>query len=47
MFKEYNPRTKIVLADPQGSGLANRINYGVMYDSVEKEGQEDDIKLIH
>lgn len=37
-LKEYNPRTKIVLADPQGSGLANRINYGVMYDSVEKEG---------
>ena len=36
MFKEYNPRTKIVLADPQGSGLANRINYGVMYDSVER-----------
>lgn len=29
---------KVVLADPQGSGLANRINFGVMYDNVEKEG---------
>ncbi|WLF81722.1 Putative mitochondrial cysteine synthase [Lodderomyces elongisporus] len=37
-LKEYNEDTKIILADPQGSGLANRINYGVLYDSVEKEG---------
>lgn len=29
---------RVILADPQGSGLANRVNYGVMYDSVEKEG---------
>ncbi|CCE63575.1 hypothetical protein TPHA_0F00890 [Tetrapisispora phaffii CBS 4417] len=28
----------VVLADPQGSGFYNRINYGVMYDTVEKEG---------
>lgn len=28
----------VVLADPQGSGLANRVNHGVMYDTVEKEG---------
>lgn len=28
----------VVLADPQGSGFYNRINYGVMYDHVEKEG---------
>ncbi|CCK70103.1 putative cysteine synthase KNAG_0D03570 [Huiozyma naganishii CBS 8797] len=28
----------VVLADPQGSGFYNRINYGVMYDEVEKEG---------
>lgn len=28
----------VVLADPQGSGFYNRINYGVMYDKVEKEG---------
>jgi cysteine synthase A len=35
---EKNPNTRIILADPQGSGLANRINFGVMYDTVEKEG---------
>ncbi|KAL8771526.1 MAG: hypothetical protein Q9194_004850 [Teloschistes cf. exilis] len=28
----------IVLADPQGSGLFNRIKYGVMFDTLEKEG---------
>ncbi|CCE72780.1 Piso0_000374 [Millerozyma farinosa CBS 7064] len=37
-LKEKAPETKIILADPQGSGLANRVNYGVMYDRVEKEG---------
>lgn len=37
-LKEQNPAVKVILADPQGSGLANRVNYGVMYDSVEKEG---------
>ena len=29
---------KIVLADPQGSGLFNRIKFGVMFDAREKEG---------
>lgn len=29
----------VVLADPQGSGFYNRINFGVMYDNVEKEGK--------
>lgn len=37
-LKEKLPNLKIILADPQGSGLANRVNFGVMYDSVEKEG---------
>lgn len=37
-LKEMDPKIKVILGDPQGSGLANRINYGVMYDSVEKEG---------
>lgn len=37
-LKEQNKDVKVILADPQGSGLANRINYGVLYDSVEKEG---------
>lgn len=37
-LKEQNNAIKVILADPQGSGLANRVNYGVMYDSLEKEG---------
>lgn len=37
-LKSQDPNVKVILADPQGSGLANRINFGVMYDSVEKEG---------
>lgn len=37
-LKERSSRTRVVLADPQGSGLANRVNFGVMYDSVEQEG---------
>ena len=32
------PEINVVLADPQGSGLYNRIKHGVMYDSKEKEG---------
>lgn len=37
-LKEQDPAVKIILSDPQGSGLVNRVNYGVMYDTVEKEG---------
>ena len=29
---------RIVAADPQGSGLTNRVRYGVMYSSTEAEG---------
>ncbi|KAI5921109.1 pyridoxal-phosphate dependent enzyme [Camillea tinctor] len=29
---------KVVLADPQGSGLYNRVRHGVMYSSTEREG---------
>lgn len=32
------PNLRVVLADPQGSALFNRIKYGVMFDTVEKEG---------
>lgn len=31
-------QTKIVLADPQGSGLYNKVKHGVMYSSTEREG---------
>jgi cysteine synthase len=36
--KETLPDLKVVLADPQGSGLYNRIKYGVMFAPTEKEG---------
>lgn len=32
------PRLRVVLADPQGSGLYNRVKYGVMFDPREREG---------
>ena len=38
MKEKANVSCKVVLADPQGSGFYNRINHGVMYDFVEKEG---------
>lgn len=31
-------RLQIVLADPQGSGLYNKVKYGVMYSPTEREG---------
>ncbi|KAL9105920.1 MAG: hypothetical protein Q9227_008980 [Pyrenula ochraceoflavens] len=37
-LKERNPDAEIVLADPQGSGLYNRVKYGVMFHDKEKEG---------
>jgi len=37
-LKSKLPNVKIVLADPQGSGLYNRIKYGVMFDTKEREG---------
>ncbi|KAI0441932.1 cysteine synthase-like protein [Xylaria telfairii] len=32
------PGIRVVLADPQGSGLYNKIRHGVMYSATEKEG---------
>jgi cysteine synthase len=37
-LKPRLPALKVVLADPQGSGLYNRIKYGVMFDLKEREG---------
>ncbi|KAF2085656.1 cysteine synthase [Saccharata proteae CBS 121410] len=37
-LKPRLPQLKIVLADPQGSGLFNRVKYGVMFDPKEREG---------
>lgn len=38
-LKQQDAGIRVVLADPQGSGLANRVNFGVMYDTVEQEGK--------
>lgn len=37
-LKTVTNKIRVVLADPQGSGMFNRVKYGVMYDNVEKEG---------
>jgi cysteine synthase A len=36
--QKMSPRLRVVLADPQGSGLFNRIKHGVMYSPTEREG---------
>lgn len=37
-LKPRLPNVSIVLADPQGSGLYNRVRFGVMFDVKEREG---------
>ena len=37
-LKPALPSVRIVLADPQGSSLFNRVKYGVMFNPLEKEG---------
>ncbi|EDN06196.1 cysteine synthase 2 [Histoplasma mississippiense (nom. inval.)] len=37
-LKPRLPNMSVVLADPQGSGLFNRVRYGVMFDVKEREG---------
>ncbi|KAH7889049.1 tryptophan synthase beta subunit-like PLP-dependent enzyme [Phlebopus sp. FC_14] len=37
-IKSMNEDVKVVLADPEGSGLYNKVKYGVMYDRREAEG---------
>ncbi|KAF2674568.1 cysteine synthase [Microthyrium microscopicum] len=37
-LKPRIPDVKVVLADPEGSGLYNRVKYGVMFDPKEREG---------
>ena len=38
-LKSHKHDVKIVLADPQGSGLFHRVKHGVMYASQESEGK--------
>ena len=37
-LKEKLPTIKVVVADPQGSGLYNWVKYGVLFDTLEREG---------
>lgn len=37
-LREKVPTCRIVLADPQGSGLYNKVKHGVMFHSLEREG---------
>jgi cysteine synthase A len=37
-LKPLLPEMKVILADPQGSGLYNKIKYGVMFSPTEAEG---------
>ena len=37
-LKEKNQNIDIILADPEGSGLYNKIKYGVLFTNQEKEG---------
>lgn len=37
-LKSQIPGMKVVLADPQGSGLYNKVKHGVMFHSLEREG---------
>ena len=37
-LKMQDPHVQVVLADPQGSGLYNRVKHGVMYHDLEEEG---------
>ena len=37
-LKSRNEKIEIVLADPEGSGLFNKVQYGVLFTSQEKEG---------
>lgn len=37
-LKSRSPAIRIILADPQGSGLYNKIHHGVMFHGLEREG---------
>lgn len=37
-LKPMIPNLRIILADPEGSGLLNKVNHGVMFSDTEREG---------
>ena len=39
-LKTHVPDIQVVLSDPEGSGLFNKVRYGVMFDPKESEGKK-------
>jgi hypothetical protein len=39
-LRRKKPGIRVVLSDPEGSGLFNKVKYGVMFDMKEKEGRK-------
>ena len=39
-LKTHVPGIQVVLSDPEGSGLFNKVRYGVMFDPKESEGKK-------
>ena len=39
-LKEHLPDVKIILSDPEGSGLYNKVRFNVMFDPKESEGKK-------
>jgi cysteine synthase A len=39
-LRSVKPDVKVILSDPEGSGLFNKVKYGVMFDLKEKEGSK-------
>jgi cysteine synthase A len=39
-LRRKNPQIRVILADPEGSGLFNKVKYGVMFDIKEREGRK-------
>jgi cysteine synthase A len=39
-LKKHIPSVRVVLSDPEGSGLYNKVKYNVMFDPKESEGKK-------
>lgn len=39
-LRSRNPDLKVILSDPEGSGLFNKVKFGVMFDIKEREGRK-------
>ena len=39
-LKKHVPHLRVVLSDPEGSGLFNKVRFNVMFDPKESEGKK-------